>query len=376
MLDEIISLSKQLIKIPSISPLDLGCQKIISKRLKNIGFFIENIKINQTNNLWACKGSGKTLTFVGHTDVVPPGNLKEWENDPFKPIIKDNFLFGRGVSDMKGSLSAMIIATEYFIKKYPFHSGRISFLITSDEESLACDGTKEIIKILRNRRENIEYCLVGEPTSENFLGDTIKNGRRGSLSAQLEIYGIQGHIAYPHLADNPINNSINFIKDLIFLKLDRGNQFFQPSSLQIFYIKSGKRNISNIIPNSIKIGFNIRYNTEVTEKEIKKKIGQLLLKNQSKYKINWIVSGNPFITYSGTLLEVVKSSIYKVQKLHANLSTSGGTSDGRFFSCMNSEIIELGLINKTIHKINECSQINDLYKLCKIYINILKKLFI
>ncbi|WP_343187826.1 succinyl-diaminopimelate desuccinylase [Buchnera aphidicola (Periphyllus koelreuteriae)] len=376
MLNDIILLSKQLIKIPSISPLDLNCQKIISKRLKKIGFIIENIKINQTNNLWAYKGIGKTLTFVGHTDVVPPGDFLKWKINPFKPKIIKDFLFGRGSSDMKGSLAAMIIATENFVKKNPFHKGRISFLLTSDEESLALDGTKKVINILKKRNEKIEYCLVGEPTSNIFLGDIIKNGRRGSISATLKIYGIQGHIAYPKLAENPIHKSVNFLKDLINLKLDSGNDYFEPSNFQIFNLFSGKKNITNMIPNSINIGFNIRYNTEITKEEIIFKIKNILMKYNFKYKINWIFSGDPFITNSGFLLKVVKNSINKIQHFKPMLSTSGGTSDGRFFSDMKSEIVELGLVNKTIHKINECVKVKDLYILYKIYKDILKNIFI
>jgi succinyl-diaminopimelate desuccinylase len=376
MLNSIISLSKELIKIPSISPLDLGCQKILSKRLKNIGFVVENIKINRTSNLWAYHGSGETLTFIGHTDVVPPGDLKKWKSDPFEPIIINDYLYGRGSADMKGSISAMVIATENFIKKNPFHKGRISFLITSDEESSACDGTEKVVKILKKRKEKINYCLVGEPTSDKILGDCIKNGRRGSLSAQLTIYGIQGHIAYPEFAKNPIHESFNFLNNLINLKLDSGNSFFQPSSLQIFNISSGKINITNMIPNSIRIGFNIRYNTEFNKKIFFAKIKEMLLKYNLKNKISWHFSGNPFITSSGKLLNVVKNSIIKFSKLSPILSTSGGTSDGRFFSSMNSEIIELGPVNKTIHKINECVKVNDLKLLSKIYKNILKKIFI
>lgn len=376
MLEDIITLSKQLIKLPSISPLDLGCQKIISKRLKKIGFCIENIKINDTNNLWAYKGTGKTLTFLGHTDVVPPGNVNDWNTDPFNPVIKNNFLFGRGSADMKCALSAMIIATESFFKKFASISGRVSFLLTSDEESLGNDGTKKIIEILKSRNEKINYCLVGEPTSNLKVGDVIKNGRRGSISAEIIFYGVQGHIAYPHLANNPIHSSLNAIKDFINLKLDSGNNFFQPSSLQIFYIKSGKKNITNMIPSSIKVGLNIRYNTEITQEKIIIEINKILDKCKLHYQINWIFSGNPFLTNSGFLLKTVKKSIFEINKFIPKLSTSGGTSDGRFFTCMNSEIIELGLVNKTIHKVNECVKINDLYLLSKIYTNILKNLFI
>ncbi|CAL4318531.1 succinyl-diaminopimelate desuccinylase [Buchnera aphidicola] len=376
MLNSIINLSKELIKIPSISPLDLGCQEILAQKLKKIGFIIENIKINRTSNLWAYKGHGKTLTFVGHTDVVPAGNIKKWKIHPFQPIVINDYLFGRGSADMKGSISAMICATENFLKKYNFHKGRISFLLTSDEESRACDGTKKIVQILKKRKEKINYCLVGEPTSNKILGDCIKNGRRGSLSAVITIYGIQGHIAYPNLAENPIHKSIVFIKKLINLELDRGNDYFKPSCLQIFFISSGKLNITNMIPDSIKIGLNIRYTPEIKKKNIVLKIEEMLKKNSLKNKISWFFSGDPFLTSSGKLLQVTKSSIQKILKISPYLSTSGGTSDGRFFPLLKSEIIELGPVNKTIHKINECVKVQDLYLLSKIYENILKKLFL
>lgn len=375
MLEDIIDLSKKLIKLPSISPLDLGCQKIISKRLKKIGFTIENIKINNTNNLWAYKGTGKTLAFVGHTDVVPPGNICDWNTDPFNPIIKNGFLFGRGSADMKCALSAMIISVESFIKKNIFFSGRISFLITSDEESFGNDGTKKIIKILKERNENIDFCLVGEPTSDLKVGDVIKNGRRGSINAYITFYGIQGHIAYPNLANNPIHRSLNIIQKFIDLKIDSGNNFFEPSNLQIFYISSGDKNVTNMIPGSLKIGLNIRYNTEVSQKKIANQIEKILDLYNLKYHINWIFSGKPFITHSGFFLETVKKSIFKINNFFPKLSTSGGTSDGRFFTCMNSEIIEIGLVNQTIHKANECVKISDLYKLSNIYEDILKRLF-
>ncbi|CAL4318477.1 succinyl-diaminopimelate desuccinylase [Buchnera aphidicola] len=376
MLNSIINLSQDLIKIPSISPLDLGCQDILSARLKNIGFTIENIKINNTNNLWAYRGTGKTLTFVGHTDVVPAGNIKKWKTPPFKPTMINGYLFGRGAADMKGSISSMIIAIESFVKKYSSYDGRISVLFTSDEESRAYDGTKKVVQILRNRKEKIHYCLVGEPTSNKILGDCIKNGRRGSLSAIVKIYGIQGHIAYPEFAENPIHKSFLFIKNLLNLELDSGNFYFQPSELQIFYISAGNMNITNMIPNFIKIGFNIRYNPEIKKEVICSKIKYFLKKNNLKNKISWFFSGDPFITSSGKLLNIVMDSIIKYSKISPILSTSGGTSDGRFFSLMNSEILELGPVNKTIHKINECVKIQDLYILSKIYKNILKNLFL
>ncbi|NIH16737.1 MAG: succinyl-diaminopimelate desuccinylase [Buchnera aphidicola (Periphyllus lyropictus)] len=376
MLNKIIKLSKKFIKIPSVSPYDLGCQKIIFKRLKKIGFTIENININKTNNLLAFKGKGKTLIFLGHTDVVPVGNIKKWKTNPFNPIIINDFLFGRGISDMKGSLAAMIVATESYIQENPFHKGRISFLITSDEESSGNDGTVKVVKILKKRKEMINYCLVGEPTSNTVLGDVIKNGRRGSLNVNLIIYGKQGHIAYPNLAENPIHKILNFVHQLVNFKWDKGNNYFQPSVLQISYISSGIKNITNVIPDFLKINFNIRYNTEINKKIIIFQVKKFLLKYNLKYKIKWVHSAKPFITKSGKLLKVVKKSIYKYNSFFPVLSTSGGTSDGRFFSDMNTEIIELGLVNKTIHKVNECVKIKDLLSLSIIYKNILKNIFI
>ncbi|CAL4318625.1 succinyl-diaminopimelate desuccinylase [Buchnera aphidicola] len=373
---KVVKLAKKLVSIPSISPLDLGCQDIISLRLKKIGFIIKNFIFNNTNNLWAYKGYGDNFVFLGHTDVVPPGNLNQWKFNPFKPTIENNILYGRGISDMKGSIAAMVIAVENFVKKYPNYLGKISFLITSDEESKALDGTKKVIEYLLRKNEIIKYCLIGEPTNKKKLGDTIKNGRRGSLNIQIKIYGIQGHIAYPKLLENPIHKSIPFLNDLINLKWDNGNFFFSKSSLQISGIHSGEKNCSNVVPGSLQVNLNIRFNTEITLQVIKKKIKFLLLKHKLKNSIYWFFSGHPFLTKKKKFLSILKKSIKQVVNLKSSTSTSGGTSDGRFVNKMDCEILEFGLINSTIHKVNECANINDLKNLQKIYELTLKNIFI
>ncbi|QCI20249.1 succinyl-diaminopimelate desuccinylase [Buchnera aphidicola (Brachycaudus cardui)] len=373
MICSITKLAQKLIRIPSISPRDLGCQDIIITRLRKIGFIVETININDTKNFWAVRGTGKTLTFLGHTDVVPPGENKNWHSDPFDPVIHNGFLFGRGASDMKGALAAMIIAVENFIIKYPHHEGRLSFLITSDEESSAIDGTIKVVKYLISKNDIIDYCLIGEPSSDNIVGDVIKNGRRGSLTANLIIHGIQGHIAYPELADNPIHKGLPIILKILSIKLDNGNSFFSPSSINIANIHAGD-GTNNIIPGSLSVQFNIRFSTEVSDLDIKSKIKNILDENNVNYSIEWCLSGKPFITKKGVLLDTTIASIMNFNKIKPVLSTSGGTSDGRFVSLMGSEIVELGLTNHTIHKVNECVKISDLQILSLIYEDIIKKL--
>ncbi|CAL4326157.1 succinyl-diaminopimelate desuccinylase [Buchnera aphidicola] len=374
MICSIIKLAQKLIRIPSISPQDLGCQDIIINRLRKIGFQVKIININNTKNFWAVKGIGKTLTFLGHTDVVSPGENKNWDTNPFDPVINNGFLFGRGASDMKGSLSAMVIAVENFVKKNPNHKGRLSFLITSDEESSAIDGTIKVIEYLISKKDIIDYCLIGEPSSTNSVGDVIKNGRRGSITANLTIHGIQGHIAYPELADNPIHKGLPVLLKIISTKLDNGNDFFTPTTINIANIKAGD-GTNNIIPGSLFVQFNIRFSTELSDAEIKSKIQNVLDENNINYSIRWYLSGKPFITKKGLLLDTVVESIMHFKKIKPILSTSGGTSDGRFVSLMGSEIVELGLTNNTIHKVNECVKISDLQILGLMYEDIMKKLF-
>jgi succinyl-diaminopimelate desuccinylase len=374
MISSITKLAQQLISIPSISPQDLGCQDIIIKRLRTVGFKIKRIDIENTRNFWAVKGTGKTLMFAGHTDVVSPGKKEDWHTDPFEPVINNGFLFGRGAADMKGALSAMVLATERFINKFPYHKGRLSFLITSDEESSAINGTVKVVEYLLDKNEIIDYCIIGEPSSTETVGDVIKNGRRGSITVNLTINGIQGHIAYPDLADNPIHKGLPVITEILSIKLDNGNNFFSPSSINIANIHAGD-GTSNIIPGSLFVQFNIRFSTEISETEIKSKIINILNKNNINYNIQWIFSGKPFLTKKGLLIDTVIRSIVNINKKKPILSTSGGTSDGRFISLMGSEVVELGLINKTIHKVNECVKISDLGFLGLIYEDILKQLF-
>ncbi|XRX43174.1 MAG: succinyl-diaminopimelate desuccinylase [Buchnera aphidicola (Tetraneura sorini)] len=370
----VIELLKQLVEIPSISPLDLGCQDIIEKILVSLGFKTEKFLINKTSNLWAQRGKGKTLTFLGHTDVVPPGNIKNWNSNPFDLKISNNYVFGRGVVDMKGSIAAMLIAVRDFISNHPFYDGRISFLITSDEESTGIDGTIKVVEKLIQRNEKIDFCLVGEPTSECILGDVIKNGRRGSLSAQLIIYGTQGHVAYPHLFDNPIHKSMLVLQNLIKYKWKDENDFFPCTQLQIYKIDSNV-NSSNIIPGELKVEFNVRFNPETSVDKIKSTISCLLDYNNIKYKLNWKQFSNPFYSSPSKLIPIVEKSIKSIQNISTRISTSGGTSDGRFFLKMNSEIVELGLVNKTIHQCNESTSISDLKKLVLIYKKIIFNLF-
>ncbi|QCI24199.1 succinyl-diaminopimelate desuccinylase [Buchnera aphidicola (Muscaphis stroyani)] len=375
MVCEITELAKKLICIPSISPRDLGCQKILIKRLKSIGFQIQEINICDTKNFWAFRGTGKTLTFAGHTDVVSPGEEKIWKTSPFDPVIRNGILFGRGSSDMKGALAAMIIAAERFVSKFPNHQGRLSFLITSDEESSAVNGTLKVVEYLINKKDTIDYCIVGEPSSSQIVGDVIKNGRRGSITANVKIYGVQGHIAYPNLAENPIHKGLPVILKILSLKLDNGNSFFSPTSVNFSNIHAGSGS-SNIIPSSLFFQFNFRFSTETSDKEIKLKIKDILDKSNLKYSIEWFLSGQPFLTKSGLLLDTVIQSVVYINHINPIISTNGGTSDGRFISLMNAQIVELGLLNNTIHKVNECVKISDLKALSLIYEDVMKKLLV
>ncbi|CAL4042285.1 Succinyl-diaminopimelate desuccinylase [Buchnera aphidicola (Anoecia corni)] len=371
----IVQLASELISIPSISPNDNGCQNILIHKLKKIGFTIEQMNENSTNNFWAYRGIGKTLTFLGHTDVVPPGKTLQWNTNPFNPTIKNNRLYGRGSADMKGSIAAMIIAVERFVLKHSNYNGRISFIITSDEESKATHGTIKVVKKLISRNEKIDYCVIGEPTSDTVLGDTLKNGRRGSLTGKIKIFGTQGHVAYPNLADNPIHKSLLFLHELTCIKWDSGNKYFDKTNLEIVTITSGNK-INNMIPGEITIIFNIRFNTETTVKSIKVKIFNLLNKFNLKNNIIWTLSGLPFLTKNSSLVNIVLNSIKKYSCKNPKVSTSGGTSDGRFIALMKPEIVELGLVNKTIHKVNEYTKISDLKLLTLIYENILKKILL
>ncbi|CAL4318651.1 succinyl-diaminopimelate desuccinylase [Buchnera aphidicola] len=371
----VLNLAKQLVSIPSISPLDFGCQNVIASRLLNVGFNVMLFRNNDTNNLWAYHGiDGIKLSFAGHTDVVPAGDKNNWYmSQPFVPYVKNGYLFGRGSSDMKGSLAAMVVAAERFVTLYPHHPGQLSFLITSDEESDAVNGTIRIIEYLKFINFHINYCIIGEPTSKNIFGDTIKIGRRGSLHAHLFIYGKQGHIAYPQFSINPIHQIIPFLNELMLIKWSIGNSFFKPTSMQISNINSGL-NSDNVTPEQLSLKFNFRFGTDILVKDIKKQVLFLLEKYNLNYSIKWKLSGMPFLTSSKILVNFIKNSLQKYGFINPTLSTSGGTSDGRFIKNISSEILEFGPINKTIHQVNECIKIRDLKFLSLVYEDVMKNI--
>lgn len=374
MSDDVIALTKQLIEQKSISPDDKACQNIIIERLKSLGFIIETLNINQTKNLWAYHGEGETIMFAGHTDVVPAGDESKWRFPPFKPTIdQQGNLYGRGAADMKSGVAAMICAVQEYIKQYPHHQGRIAFLLTSDEEAEATDGTIKVVETLIKRQEQVHYCIVGEPSSEKIVGDQIKNGRRGSLTANLTIHGIQGHVAYPQLAENPIHRFAPALNQLVNTIWDNGNIYFPPTSMQIANINGGT-GAENVIPGDLKVQFNFRFSSELTDEKIKHQVETILNQHQLNYTLNWRLSGHPFLTPQGKLTEIACQAIKKVMHIDSQLSTTGGTSDGRFIAKMGCQIIELGVTNATIHKVNEHVSCDDIVNLKNIYHEILIQL--
>lgn len=369
-----ITLAKQLIDIDSVTPDDKGCQEIMIQRLEAIGFNINRLRFGEVDNLWAKRGQQKPLfVFAGHTDVVPSGPVKSWNTPPFETTIIDGILYGRGAADMKGSLAAMVTACERFIAKHPEHSGAIGFLITSDEEGPAVDGTVKVIDYLTEHNEQIDMCLVGEPSCTSELGDTIKNGRRGSLGCVLTIHGTQGHVAYPHLANNPIHLAAPALTELTQTEWDKGNDFFPPTSFQISNIHSGT-GATNVIPGDIEIQFNFRFSTELNQQKITTWVEKILNSYSLEYDIQWTLSGNPFLTGEGKLVDAAIASIKDITGIDTELSTAGGTSDGRFIAPTGSQVIELGPLNATIHKVNECVAVEHLDKLSLIYEKIMEKL--
>ncbi len=369
-----LELTKQLIARASVTPDDKGCQKLIAEHLQAIGFDVQNHRFGEVDNLWARRGKQQPLfVFAGHTDVVPPGPVEQWQHDPFSPTISGNTLYGRGAADMKSSIAAMICACEAFIAANPDHNGSIAFLITSDEEGDAIDGTVKIVELLQQRNESIDWCLVGEPTSSDTVGDVVKNGRRGSLSGTLKIIGTQGHIAYPRLADNPIHRFAPALNDLVNEQWDNGNEFFPPTSFQISNIHAGT-GANNVIPGSLEILFNLRFSTEITQQQIRDRIEQILDAHELDYELTWALSGNPFLTAQGRLIDAVKTAIKNVRNIDAELSTSGGTSDGRFIAPTGAQVLELGPVNASIHKVDENIDIDELEELTSIYHEILVQL--
>lgn len=369
-----IQLTQQLIACPSVTPYDAGCQHILAQRLEAIGFVVQHLRFGEVDNFWAVHGnSGPLLAFVGHTDVVPPGPLAQWSSPPFQPEIREGYLYGRGAADMKGSIAAMLIACERFIAANPQHKGRIAFLITSDEEGPSVDGTVKVVEWLQQQGETIDWCIVGEPSSEEKLGDIIKNGRRGTLSGILKVYGIQGHIAYPHKADNPIHKALPALAELIASVWDNGNEYFEPTRLQISNIHAGT-GAGNVIPGELELMFNFRYSSALTAKELQTRVHALLDSYGLRYDLQWRHSGKPFLTATGNLLNACSHSLQSLLGITPKLSTHGGTSDGRFVAEMGAEIIELGPNNATIHKIDECVSVRELEQLTEVYERILQEL--
>ena len=369
----VIELTQQLIRRPSLSPDDAGCQAIMMERLRALGFTIEPMNIGDTRNFWAWRGEGETLAFAGHTDVVPAGDASRWINPPFEPTIRDGMLYGRGAADMKGSLAAMIVAAERFVATHPDHKGRLAFLITSDEEASATNGTVKVVETLMARRERLDYCLVGEPSSTEIVGDVVKNGRRGSMTANLTLHGVQGHVAYPHLADNPVHRALPALNELVATEWDRGNEFFPPTSMQIANVQAGTGS-NNVIPGECFVQFNFRFSTELTDELIKQRVQALLDRHQLRYTLEWTVSGQPFLTSTGKLVEAVVNAVEHYNEIKPQLLTTGGTSDGRFIARMGAQVVELGPVNATIHKINECVKAADLQLLSRMYQRIMEQL--
>ncbi|MEC5396617.1 succinyl-diaminopimelate desuccinylase [Uliginosibacterium sp. H1] len=372
---ETLALTRALIERRSVTPADEGCLEIIARRLQAIGFNCERIDSNGVSNLWARRGTARpVVVLAGHTDVVPTGPVEQWQTQPFAPTEKDDgHLYGRGAADMKTSLAAFVTAVERFVAAHPDHSGSIALLLTSDEEGVATDGTVKVVEALRARGEAIDYCIVGEPTSTDLLGDVIKNGRRGSLNGELKILGVQGHIAYPHLAKNPIHTALAALAELTAIEWDRGNEFFPPTSFQISNIHAGT-GANNVIPGEMNLLFNFRFSTESTEAGLKAKVHEVLDRHGVQYELVWKLSGNPFLTGRGKLVGAMVSSIRETTGLDTELSTTGGTSDGRFIATICPEVVEFGPVNATIHKINERVRIADIGPLSQVYQGAIKAL--
>ncbi|MFM2318970.1 MAG: succinyl-diaminopimelate desuccinylase [Pseudomonadota bacterium] len=375
-MSDTLVLTQQLIALPSVTPADHGCQRLIAERLAPLGFKAEYLNFEEVENLWLRRGTkGPVFCFAGHTDVVPTGPLTAWDSPPFQPEIRDGLLYGRGAADMKGSIAAFVIAAENFVREHPEHQGSIAMLITSDEEGPSKYGTVKVVETLEARHEKITWCLVGEPSSSQQLGDMIKNGRRGSLNAKLTVHGKQGHVAYPQLADNPIHRVAPALAELAAEVWDHGNEFFPPTSFQISNLNAGT-GANNVIPGSLEALINFRFSTELTEEEIKQRTTAILNKYVKNYYLEWSLSGQPFLTAQGKLVAATVKAIQEILNIETELSTSGGTSDGRFIAPTGAEVLELGPCNASIHQINECVNINDLSKLARLYQRILEILLL
>ncbi len=374
MKDSTLTLARQIIACPSVTPDDAGCMEIIATRLQPLGFSIEYINRNGVTNLWARRGTSKPLfVFAGHTDVVPTGPLDKWTSPPFAPEIRDGMLYGRGAADMKSSLAAMLTATEAFVAANPNYPGSIAFLLTSDEEGDANDGTVAVVDALKARGESLDYCIIGEPTSVDTLGDMIKNGRRGSLSGKLTVKGIQCHIAYPHLGRNPIHEAAPALAELGDTEWDQGNEYFPPTTWQISNIHGGT-GATNVVPGSVEIKFNFRFSTASTPESLQQRLSAILDKHELEYEIDWTLGARPFLTGRGPLAEAASNAIREICGIETELSTTGGTSDGRFIADICAQLLEIGPVNATSHKIDECVDITALPRLSAIYTRILEQL--
>jgi succinyl-diaminopimelate desuccinylase len=369
-----LDLAIDLMRRPSVTPEDAGCQDVMIERLEALGFVVERLRFGDVTNFWARRGTtGPLFCFAGHTDVVPSGPAQKWRTPPFEPTVRDGVLYGRGAADMKGSLAAMITATEAFVQSHPDHRGSIAYLITSDEEGAAVDGTIKVIDHLERRREKIDYCLVGEPSSVDQVGDCVKNGRRGSLNGVLKIKGVQGHVAYPQKADNPIHRFAPALAELTSIEWDRGNRYFPPTSFQISNVHAGT-GANNVIPGEMDVVFNFRFSTQLTPEQLRVRVEHVLQHHGVNYEIQWALSGNPFLTSAGELVDAVRASIREVAGIETELSTAGGTSDGRFIAPTGAQVVELGPRNATIHKIDECVDVDELDRLSDMYRRVLEKM--
>ncbi|HHJ1296622.1 succinyl-diaminopimelate desuccinylase [Pseudomonas sp. 17391] len=371
-----LQLACDLIRRPSVTPVDADCQAQMMNRLGAVGFTLEPMRIEDVDNFWATHGNqeGPVLCFAGHTDVVPTGPVQQWQHEPFEALIDaDGMLCGRGAADMKGSLASMVVASERFVRDYPGHRGKVAFLITSDEEGPAHHGTKAVVERLKARNERLDWCIVGEPSSTNLLGDVVKNGRRGSLGAKLTVRGKQGHVAYPHLARNPIHLAAPALAELAAEHWDEGNAFFPPTSFQISNLNSGT-GATNVVPGELTALFNFRFSTESTVEGLQQRVAAILDKHQLEWSVEWALSGLPFLTEPGELLDAVSASIKAVTDRDTHPSTSGGTSDGRFIATMGTQVVELGPVNATIHQVDERILASDLDLLTEIYYQTLVRL--
>jgi succinyl-diaminopimelate desuccinylase len=374
--DPAIALLCELIRRPSVTPDDAGCQDILIERLEAAGFVCETMQFADVTNLWARRGTDSpVLCFAGHTDVVPPGATEEWDSDPFDPVIRDGKIYGRGSADMKSGLAAMIVAAERFVTEHPDHDGSLAFLITSDEEGPARNGTLKVIDVLRDRDESIDYCVIGEPSSEKILGDIVRNGRRGSLSGMLTVKGTQGHVAYPQLADNPIHRFAPVLTELQSTIWDSGNSYFPPTSFQMVALSSGS-GAPNVTPAELSTRFNFRYSTVWTHETLKQEVASIFSRHEFSYELEWHLSGEPFLTEPGVLIDAVVSVVTEHSGSAPELSTGGGTSDGRFIAKIGADIVELGPVNASIHKVNEHVLLDDVPRLSRMYQGIMEKLLV